>query len=633
MSGFSEDKALAWAAEHLTFSTHDVVTRHPWARTYRLSDGATHSYLKASFNRHHKGGVHNLYLSALAEGSVPKVLKVNTDQSLILMQDFAVPPCSDALDDAAKARVLAAYGTVQQRAFGHADLAASLPHVTCAGTFTRFLALIQEALSQGRSQANPGNPFAYFSTNSQKGYLSIFNALTPHLTNLFKLADTMPSTINHCDLRPKNVALRDDGSPVIFDWDDAIWAPPGFSLHAQFRGAHRAFLGLSATDGFENRSVTRDAGVLDAYVTALADGPIAPDALKPGLQASCIAGVMHYISAFAPYGITSRTSQSTIKKMVRRRLSNLLDLFGDIAATDRAFAADLARAYRATGRDRRARKALSQWRAADLSVEAARAFDITPTPSEKAAMAWAPDTLDKAILAFRDHGTLVIRDVFDPALIRDCHARFSEDYAGFQQDISKDAALRVGDRRYMVTPALQGALADPGLLASPFILPIMRKLLSDKVILGSVTSVASAPGAKDQSIHRDNPLLFPEDPDLAVPNFLISLIVPLIPLTRDTGSTRLWPGSHKKHYSNYEECPTLDPHCDIGSCYLMDSRLFHQGLANRSDQTRPILAIIYQRPWYVDHKNFKKQTPLRLGDPSGDTLSDEVRELVTWAIH
>ena len=70
----------------------------------------------------------------------------------------------------------------------------------------------------------------------------------------------------------------------------------------------------------------------------------------------------------------------------------------------------------------------------------------------------------------------------------------------------------------------------------------------------------------------------------------------------------------------------------LGDCYLMDYRLSHYGQANRSEQPRPILSLVYQRPWFRDFMNFQGQPSLRLDRDAFDRVPDAHRSLLTWAL-
>jgi hypothetical protein len=45
---------------------------------------------------------------------------------------------------------------------------------------------------------------------------------------------------------------------------------------------------------------------------------------------------------------------------------------------------------------------------------------------------------------------------------------------------------------------------------------------------------------------------------------------------------------------------------------------------------RPILTLIFNRPWFRDFKNYGKQPPLRLNDGSYEKLPEDLKRLVHW---
>jgi Ser/Thr protein kinase RdoA (MazF antagonist) len=115
-------------------------------------------------------------------------------------------------------------------------------------------------------------------------------------------------------------------------------------------------------------------------------------------------------------------------------------------------------------------------------------------------------------------------------------------------------------------------------------------------------------------IHRDHPALFENEAlSLTLPSFAITAVVPLIDLTLETGSTRLWKGSHRASRSeNQDMKDSYVPFLPTGSCYLMDYQLLHGGTPNVSQQVRPIIYMIYYRSWFQETVNYEKQSRLSI---------------------
>jgi hypothetical protein len=97
-----------------------------------------------------------------------------------------------------------------------------------------------------------------------------------------------------------------------------------------------------------------------------------------------------------------------------------------------------------------------------------------------------------------------------------------------------------------------------------------------------------------------------------------------------TGTTRFYKGTHLIPTEQAEASGAQDPVVPLGSCLLSDYRCAHRGRGNRSNQVRPILTLIFNRPWFRDFKNYGKQPPLRLNDGSYEKLPEDLQRLVDW---
>ena len=170
--------------------------------------------------------------------------------------------------------------------------------------------------------------------------------------------------------------------------------------------------------------------------------------------------------------------------------------------------------------------------------------------------------------------------------------------------------LRVGDERVMLSVKLKGPFLNPLVYANPFLLTVLSHLLGPDMLIDSFTCVIAMPGAGEQGLHNDHPALFPVKPSLEsdLPPYAITVVIPLLDLTSETGTTRLFPGTHR---GGEEKSPEL-PYIGRGDGFLFDYRLRHQGTANKSDVARPVLYVSYARPWFTDVSNFKRQPRINI---------------------
>jgi ectoine hydroxylase-related dioxygenase (phytanoyl-CoA dioxygenase family) len=232
---------------------------------------------------------------------------------------------------------------------------------------------------------------------------------------------------------------------------------------------------------------------------------------------------------------------------------------------------------------------------------------------------------------FNTWGTLQIDNAFPLELIERLQATFFERYAAYFHESDHPDALWLGDKRYMLTVDTVAPFDDPELIGAPTVLPIIRRILGDDCVLGAFTSVISLPGSRDQRLHKDHPALFPgTDWHFTLPSFAAQIIIPLVPLDGITGTTRFYKGSHRIPTDEAEATGHQDPQVPLGSCLINDYRCAHRGLGNRSDRVRPILTLIYNRPWFHDYKNYGKQPPLRISDATYAKLPADLKPLLAW---
>lgn len=255
---------------------------------------------------------------------------------------------------------------------------------------------------------------------------------------------------------------------------------------------------------------------------------------------------------------------------------------------------------------------------------------ITFTQEELTSTIIQPETLTEAATRFRQKGCLVLKALFTPDFVERLHDRFIEQYQTYLHEADHQHALNVGDKRYKLTVELCPPFNDPHLYAHPLVLPIVKQLLGESCILGGCTAVVALGGSQEQHIHRDHPWLFENVMDTLVPTYGIKMIIPLVDLNEEHGTTRMWPGSHVVFDDKALNISPVDPQIAVGSCMLMDYRVMHGGTLNRSERVRPILYNNYYRPWFRDYQNFKRQPTLQISRKAYTAIPPAYRTLFNW---
>ena len=253
----------------------------------------------------------------------------------------------------------------------------------------------------------------------------------------------------------------------------------------------------------------------------------------------------------------------------------------------------------------------------------------------------APETVDRACRALRAEGVALMRGVFPEHVIDGLHQEYLAQYGALDAGEMAERAsappptrfLRVGSKRYEITPRMDGAFADSVVFANPLLRTVVSRLLGKDIRLGVFTVVVSFPGASIQHFHRDHPHLFPEgNLGTVLPAYAINVALPLIDVDLATGPTGLWPGSHLWTESR-EPVPESMTSVSLrrGDCLLLDYRTFHAGLPNRSSQVRPVIYMAYSRGWFFDEVNHKNRLSLDMSLETFLGFSEPVRDLLLRA--
>jgi ectoine hydroxylase-related dioxygenase (phytanoyl-CoA dioxygenase family) len=245
---------------------------------------------------------------------------------------------------------------------------------------------------------------------------------------------------------------------------------------------------------------------------------------------------------------------------------------------------------------------------------------VPVSATEAAGGELAASTASAAQAAFDEHGCILLRGAFPLATVEAMHREYMAqfgtlDWAGMQAESEKpppNRFLRVGGARYDLTLRMTGAFGRPEVFANALLLKVLAPLLGDVFHLSNFTSVVSHPGASRQHTHRDNDHLF-FNPGVGpqLPVYAINVAVPLIDVDLRTGPTGVWLGSHRLAQGVEVETDTMTV-CALqrGDLMLMDYRTLHAGMPNASRQARPIVYMVYARPWFFDHGNHVTRVPL-----------------------
>ncbi|WP_310467373.1 phytanoyl-CoA dioxygenase family protein [Sphingomonas sp.] len=218
-------------------------------------------------------------------------------------------------------------------------------------------------------------------------------------------------------------------------------------------------------------------------------------------------------------------------------------------------------------------------------------------------------------------GCVRLEQIFDPALIDALRSEYQRQYP----DLAADG-MKVGERRLQLAVQLTGPFLSPEVYANPALLALATAALGEDVLIDSIAVVTALPGAAPQHLHKDHDDLFLEVPlarSLVGP-YAITVAIPLVDLTPATGTTKLFLGSHR---GKLDEDAVDLPYDPRGGCYVMDYRLWHRGTDNLSAAERPIIYLVYARPWFIDIINYGNNRRINLAAADLASIPAEHRPL------
>lgn len=251
----------------------------------------------------------------------------------------------------------------------------------------------------------------------------------------------------------------------------------------------------------------------------------------------------------------------------------------------------------------------------------------------------------QAVDLFVQHGCLWVENAISKTTIEKLLLAYQKKYLCLTNAQLRKRDASVGDRRFMITVDIKGRFNRSAVYANDALVPILNRLLSDAMRIASFGSVVAKSGASDQPIHLDHPPLFggvgdalPAElwPADSLPAYALTMVIPLIDLTESTGTTAIWEGTHRGK-GRIDRLQTLMQRPDFsdasfpmatqGDVYLMDYRVIHGGTANVSPIDRPVLYIVYSRPWFRDGFNFKVQRPVSISKKQRQKVPSRHRHL------
>jgi hypothetical protein len=191
-------------------------------------------------------------------------------------------------------------------------------------------------------------------------------------------------------------------------------------------------------------------------------------------------------------------------------------------------------------------------------------------------------------------GYCVIPDILPAATIAALNADLSPHFEA--QPCS--AGPFYGERTKRFGGLLSRSAHAQALVRHPLIIDVCEAVLGpwcDRIALNLTQAIEIGPGAPPQFPHRDQDMWGGPKGEV---EYLVNVMWPLVPFTRDNGGTVIWPGSNRD--SNDAFLPASDaiiPELEPGAALLFLGSTLHGGGANVTDLPRRGIIVSYCLGW------------------------------------
>ncbi len=239
-------------------------------------------------------------------------------------------------------------------------------------------------------------------------------------------------------------------------------------------------------------------------------------------------------------------------------------------------------------------------------------LEIELTTEERLSGKLSSTTVEAARKAVLEDGCVVLLDVIDPehlAMLRD---RMLEDLPTVLA--RTDTPFNFNRANVQQDPPPFAPYLFKDVLTNDYAIQVTQAVLGNGLRNGMYSGNTALPNSDQrQPAHADLGHLWP-NMDHATPPYALVVNVPVVDMDERNGSTELWPGTHNdtsvawsdgdikvsdaKKAEWTAKRPPFQPKMRAGSILIRDIRMWHAGMPNRTDQPRPMIAMIHWVTWW-----------------------------------
>lgn len=253
-----------------------------------------------------------------------------------------------------------------------------------------------------------------------------------------------------------------------------------------------------------------------------------------------------------------------------------------------------------------------------------------------------PETVELAANLIQVNGYVIFEKVLPESLVNALFNRYIEILEPYLDEHHEEVynpknGFNDGTNHIRLYLPFEMPFIDESIIAHPFVLQVVDRLLGEDCVLHYFATNTSLPGGqKCQPVHADTGAVFGDRCPVNLPISNLVVNFPLVDTHENNGPMEIWPGgTHllpdywygpKSYNKNKlaEHMTSIKAFMPAGSIMIRDDRMWHRGTPNRSDRPRPNIAMIYA----PKDRAPRNGGTIHIPQETYDQLSDRAKKLL-----
>lgn len=318
----TDEVALSWANQNFPNEMQHLVADHPWSKVFRLQGQTEAAYLKLVPAHEKKVLDKTALINKYFPNFTPKLKASDLNLGALIEESVSIP-LGEFTSQHQQLNLLATYADIQSKATEYHEILTGLPNIDIKKLFNEFLNFLNPEYEY---EGGVGADYFMDDPREAKGYFMALSDRRSLIEDFLSQSEVLPKTLNHCDLHTDNVSETNNGTMVIFDWDDAVIGPAGMSLYRLFNGCSHIPKLINPQDELEvGQEHYRK--LLNHYIDRLIENDYADlQALRKGMPAAVCAGSVLSMLSYAKFPEDDFDYKRNVSEIIRNRLEDLVHL-------------------------------------------------------------------------------------------------------------------------------------------------------------------------------------------------------------------------------------------------------------------------------------------------------------------